>query len=262
MILVELVTPGRFVKPDTFVKVDEWIPSEEDRYFKHCKGAIIVDTVSRFYGVEPGPIDMFQLNSKRAYNSLELREHLCQYINYFIKFYDQDKELLSIYYKMKYLIDYVPTYNVDALLYDIKRYILNSNIRFKFINMNLQNYDLNLTYKNKKNPGLQYNNVHGKILLEISLLMNAMIPLLTHFIEVKRIQNSNDFLMRVYDILLHLYDNVDIYNKLYETAESNISRSGQNHAMLWGMQEIRGINITTHSLNSVKNIILNYIGAA
>jgi hypothetical protein len=50
---------------------------------------------------------------------------------------------------------------------------------------------------------------------------------------------------------------VDIYNKLYETSNSNINRNRQTHGVLWDMQDIRGKNVTTHSLYSVENIILN-----
>lgn len=97
-------------------------------------------------------------------------------------------------------------------------------------------------------PGLQYTNKHGLVLMKISVLMNIIIPLLTHFIYVNKITNANGFLLEIYDVLLHMYD-VDIYNKLYETSISNITKSGKNHALLWSMQDIRGNNLTTHSLN-------------
>ena len=86
--------------------------------------------------------------------------------------------------------------------------------------------------------------------------MNIIIPLLTHFIYTNKIINANGFLLEIYDILLHMYD-VDIYNKLYETSISNITKSGKNHSLLWSMQDIRGNNLTTHSLSCVNNIILN-----
>ena len=50
---------------------------------------------------------------------------------------------------------------------------------------------------------------------------------------------------------------VDIYNKLYETSSSNVNRSAKKHERLWNRQDIRGKDTTTHSLESVQNIILN-----
>lgn len=238
-----------------FIPVDEWVAEPEDQIFRHTKGAIIV-SVSEFYGIESGPLDLFVLSNKRSYNSQELREHICQYLNYFEKFYDPDKELLAIYFRLKYLIDYEKSYTKEAFFFDIRRYILDSYINNKVENMNIENFNLNLTYRNKRSPALQYNNIHGQILLKISLLMNICIPLLTHFIYVNKIQNVNGFLLEIYDILLDMY-NVDIYNKLYETSTTNVAKSGKNHSLLWSMQDIRGNNLTTHSLSCVNNIILN-----
>lgn len=254
---VMLIKPAVFVEKPEFVPVDEWIPTEQDMIFRHCKGAILAP-VSNFYNVQPGgPLDQFILSNKRSYNSQEMREHMVQYLNYFEKFYDYDNELLMVYYRLKYLIDYEPGYTKEAFIYDIKKYILQSGIFYKVGFMNSDNYNLNLTYRNKKNPGLQYTDKHGMILMKISVLINILIPLLTHFIFKNKIINSNNFLLEIFDILLHMYD-VDIYNKLYETSISNINRNSENHSPLWDMQDIRGNNVTTHSLSCVNNIILSY----
>lgn len=254
---MDLINPVVFINKKNFIRVDEWEPSEEDMIFKHCKGAIVIEDILSFYNVAPGNgLELFILSQKRSYNSLELRNHLCLYLNYFEKFYDTEKELLAIYYRIKYLIDYEPNYDINAFIYDIKKYILQSGIYYKASCMNNDNYNLNLTYRNKKNPGLQYTDKHGGILMMISVLMNIIIPLLTHFIYVNKISNSNNFLLQIFDILLNMYD-VDIYNKLYETSISNINRSGEAHSPLWDMQDIRGNNITTHSISCVNNIILN-----
>ena len=77
-------------------KVDEWVPSEEDLVFKNTKGAMILP-VSEFYQLEDTKVDYFVLSGKRCYNGLEMREHNSQYMNYFEKFYDKDRELVTIY---------------------------------------------------------------------------------------------------------------------------------------------------------------------
>ena len=92
--------------------------------------------------------------------------------------------------------------------------------------------------------------------MKISLIMNATIPLLCHFMYARNVDNTINFLYSIYDRILHMYD-VDIYNKLYETAISNVSRSGKRDKQIWDMQDIRGINQTTHALQCVYNIILN-----
>lgn len=92
--------------------------------------------------------------------------------------------------------------------------------------------------------------------MKLSVLMNCMIPLLCHFMFARNISNSTEFLLSVYDILIDLYD-VDIYNKLYETAISNVLRTAKRNQTIWNMQDIRGINTSIHSLQSVQNVLIN-----
>ena len=126
--------------------------------------------VSSFYGLENNPnLDSFYLKSKRSYNSQKVRDHMCQYLNYFEKFYDYDNELITIYSSIKYLIDYEPKYSKEALFYDIQRYIIFGPISIKVDYMNKDNYSLSLTYRNKKNPVLQYSDRHAKLLYCVTL---------------------------------------------------------------------------------------------
>lgn len=241
-----------------FVPVDQWIPEPQDEIFKNCKGALVLP-VSQYFQIDNPNLDYFVLSTKRCYNGKKMREHNPLYMNYFEKFYDTDKELLQILFRLKYLIDFQKDYDKKAFIHDIKRYILSDRMINKAIAMNNDNYNLGLDnncYKNDNNPSLQYNDKHGKILMLMSLLMNMCIPLLTHWVYVKKIEDTNDFLLEVFDIILNITD-VDIYNKLYETSISNINKNAKKHAAIWEMQDIRSKNVTTHSLESVNNIILN-----
>lgn len=99
-------------------------------------------------------------------------------------------------------------------------------------------------------------------MMKISVLMNAMIPLMCHFMYARQVQNPTKFILQVYDILLDQYNKmygIDIYNKLYETTISNVLRVAKRDQVLWNMQDIRGINTTIHSLQSVQNVLINII---
>ena len=251
--------PIVFHEPIERPYVDDWVPEEEDMLLKTVKGAIIAD-ISSFYGMENNPnLDYFQMDSKRSYNNPKLREHTVHYLNYFLKYYDTDHELLTIYATIKYLIDYEPSYSKEAFFYDISRYIIHGTLAVKAEYMTRDNYQLTLSYSNKKNPSLQYTDVHAILILKISILMNMMIPLLCHFMKVRRIKGTTDFLMEIYDELLHINPDIDIYAKLYETAITNVERVARKNMALFDRQDIRGLNITIHSINCVTNIIVNII---
>ena len=100
------------------------------------------------------------------------------------------------------------------------------------------------------------NTKHGRIMMKISVLMNVMIPLMCHFMYARGINNSTEFILSVYDLLIDQFD-IDVYNKLYETAISNVLRTAKRNQGIWNMQDIRGINTTIHSLQSVQNVLIN-----
>ena len=254
-----LYEPLTFYEPMERPPIDEWIPKKEDMIFRTVKGALMCD-ISSFFGRENDPnLDSFYLKSKRSYNSEKVRNHMVQYLNYFEKFYDYDKELLSIYSSIKFMIDFEPAYGKEALFYDIIRYIINGPLSIKVDYMNNDCYSLSLTYRNKKNPVLQYSDKHAKLLMKISILMNMMAPLLCHFMTQRQIKNSTDFLLEIYDVLIHIDPDIDVYSKLYETAETNVMKSAKNNPGIFAKQDIRGVSISTHTAGCVTNIIINII---
>lgn len=244
--------------------VDPWRPAKEDQIFKTCKGVLVLP-VSQFYGIENESLDKFILASKRCYNGTQMLAHLPHYMNYFEKYFDPDKELLINLYRIKYLLDYEESYNEEMFISDLKVYFMSQSLINKAWLMNEYNYMLDLdskNYHNDKNPSLLYTDKHAKIMMWMSLMINMMIPAITHFIYVKGIMDSNDFLLKIYDIILTYIDDhmgVNIYGKLYDTAASNINRNLKDNPILWEMQNIRGVNTTTHTISSVNNILLNII---
>lgn len=238
------------------VYVDEWEMKPEDMIFKQVKGAIVVP-VSEFFKIKDNPqFDYFILTYKRCYNNNDaIRDHFIKYINYFEKFYDTDHELVAVYSQFKYLMDYEKSYSEDDIMRDIKRYILEGPLSMRVKFMNTDNYRINLNYINSKNPELQYNNKHGMILMEISLFQKIIIPILTHFVYVNNMKNNKSFFLKVYQMIIDEYPSVDIVSKLYETALSTVQKSADTNKTLWGMQNIRAKNVTTHSIQTVANIL-------
>jgi hypothetical protein len=157
------------------------------------------------------------------------------------------------------MVDFYPEYNYNNLISDIQRYILQPSIFEKVKAMVDYNYELELAYKSANNPQLQYTNEHGKIMMQISILMNMLIPLITHFAYLKSVPKINDFLLDIYDHILYapIFNGVDIYAKIYETAISNITRNEKNNAGIWAKQDIRGKDTVTHSKDAVENILIN-----
>ena len=236
--------------------IDEWVPQTEDIIFKTIKKYFIAP-VSAFWKTDGVGLDMFDLTSKKCYNSEEVRLHMCQYLNYFEKFYDQDKEYLSILCRIKFMIGYGESYTKNAFIYDIRRYILSESIINKVARLVEDNYRLTLNYKSKTNPALQYTDEHAKMLMIMSLLINMIIPMITHYAHTNKVTDIDSFLLEIYDDIIYMFPSVDLYSKMYETCITNVSRNEQGNKGLWIKQDIRGLDAIIHSDNSLENIVLN-----
>ena len=245
------------IKPFIFSvpKVDTWVCEPQDIIFSSTKN-IIMAPISKCLGIESENLDYFIIRPKKCYNSQDLRDHLCQVLNYFEKYFDTDRELFVYLARIKFMIDNVPNYNYHNFIHDMRTYVLGDSIKEKVVKMTEYNYSLDLTYKNIS-ESLQYTNDHAKMLLEISILMDCAIPLTIHFAPVNRFTEIDDFILDVYDIILQRFPKADIFSKLYTTSYSNVSKSEYKDAILWAKQDARGKDVSTHSLESVNNIIIN-----
>lgn len=268
--MATIVKKDKNGKPIGHIPVDEWDTEkypidERDRIFKNAHGEIILPIAETYCGNDKSKksLDYFVMSVKRSYNSDETRCHICRYLNYFEKFYDQDKELLMVMYEIKITMDYNKTYSKQAFLDDVNRYIIrNPKLSADIYRFVADNYLMNLSSNNNKTPNLQFENRHAKILYEISLLMNIYIPLATHYMYIHGIHKSEDiqtFMLELFDLCNTKFKrerNVDMYNKMYETALSVVNKSKNPDKPLWGKNLIRGNNTTTHTVDSVYDVIL------
>lgn len=245
--------------------VDEWAPDPSDVIFTNSKN-IISAKLDKYFHVNnenSNFLNCFMVNTKKSYNSDDIRNHYCHYLNYFEKFYDTELEYFTNLANMKFCIDCYKEYREPNFIFDINKYILNESILNKVKKMVDDNYSLQLSYKLINNPQLQYTNDHAKVMMHISILVNMCIPLITHFAYMKRIQDIDEFLLDVYDnIFYHPYfSEVDIPSKLYQTTIYNVDKNAKNNAPIWmpSKQDIRGKDTITHSEAGVRNIILNII---
>ena len=264
------ITPVQIYNGRPTPKVDNWIPSTDDVIlFSSLSSGAITAPVREYFkynGDKNKFLNLFMTSSKKCYNSDAMRAHTCLYLNYFENFFDREQEYFSVVCHMKYLIDnglvnpvtgIRAEYTRDQFINELSRYVLSPNIVNKVCTMTKLNYSLDLDYRNINNPSLQYTDLHAERLMEASVLINLCIPLLKHFAYIQKVPDIDNFLLEAFDRVLSLFTDVDLYGKIYETSNTNIAKSEQSNIGLWAKQDIRGKNVTTHSMSSVNNVILN-----
>ena len=277
----DLINIVEKVDHEKFIPVDSWRPKPEEMIFTEVKGAIIAP-IHSFYGLDPqNSINYFVMTPKKCYNgnsktkedgtrSIGFREHCVLYLNYFERYYDRDHYLLGVYAKIKYCIDcYGDQYSEDNFMMDINRYLImdeaNPLLHYAIHQMNRDNYiEMTSKYRNLKNPCLEYSDEHAMLLIEASLIEDMLIPLVSHFMFVKR-SNSIEvkrILLRAFDmvfVMIKARYGVDLIAKLYETVMNSVNKDAKHNNQLWEMQYIRAINPTVHIENTVESLIMQII---
>lgn len=248
--------------------VDRWVPNPEDIIFKGLRGKQIMAPLAKILTNDDEDMlmfDSFILSVKKCYSSEEKVDHFTQYLNYFEKYYDPDHELLAIYARMKFMIDTddAGLYTKQQFMADIKRDILFSTFARKVKAMNEDNFIIHIKRNKKDGNVLQYSNRHLSALMEIGLFQIILIPLLTHYAYMKKIQNIDAYLMEFYEILIiDMHLDIDILTKLSETANSRIIQDMSKNSGSWDKQYIRSKNKFTYNIEIVWAIISQIIPKA
>lgn len=270
-----------FIQSQNFwARVDEWLPLPSEEIFKYSSNSIYLP-VSEFFQVPKSKVldNFILLSQRRCYNSIVIKSHICQYLNYFEKFYDKEHELLFYIYRIKQLMDtgyinengdVIANYTLDNFKYDLKTYILSDSMYDKVWKMVEDNYYIDLNYKNKSNEGLQYSNTHGKYFMEISHFMNILIPLIMHFIYKNKIMVKEKIDELIYEIFNWLFEKyvdvdamqkrglkpVDMCAKLYETAITTMQSHCKSNKGIWTVCEIRGFSPTINANDAINTVIM------
>lgn len=248
--------------------VDRWVPNPEDIIFRGLRGKQIMAPLAKILTNDDEDMlmfDSFILSVKKCYSSEEKVDHFTQYLNYFEKYYDPDYELLAIYARMKFMIDTddAGLYTKQQFMADIKRDILFSTFARKVKAMNEDNFIIHIKRNKKDGNVLQYSNRHLSALMEIGLFQIILIPLLTHYAYMKKIQNIDAYLMEFYEILIiDMHPDIDILTKLSETANSRIIQDMSKNSGSWDKQYIRSKNKFTYNIEIVWAIISQIIPKA
>ena len=243
--------------------IDDWIYRPEDTYFDYDKDFITLPIAQAIHRpMDAAVLNCFSLKPKKRYLD-GIKDKCCRYANYFLKYYDPDKELIQVYVAMKLNMDVYmkANYSENMFLCDLKRYFMTLNptrptLLSKIRQMNEEQFVGIPKKYDSTNEALCYEPQHVKIMMEISVIMQLVIPLVSHYCTVSHTLDYNEFFKRVVQLTLDLYaDTVDIHAKIQETALTLILTEQKQDKKLWEISEIRGIDLMTNVCTTVDTIL-------
>lgn len=225
------------------ILVDDWKPTKEEEMYLIPDNKLILIPFERIFNHDFGSktISSFILNKTIYSNKIH---KICNYSNYFINFYDDEKELIISYLKIKTIID-DKTKNIqpNAFIKMIYTYFFTPTLLEKIKKMVDDNYIVNLKKDDgqKYDEAMEFTNEHGKILFRVSVGINLLIPLLNHYLY--SINKSNEKILFKY--FVPLFDalsepGVDMINKLNNYVLKKIHVNFEGNKTAWEQRNMLG----------------------
>lgn len=203
-----------------------WKPEEEDIVVNN-DGKLFIMYFDRAIGSSNLAVYNKFLIKKASYE--KQLDVICKYMNFFIKFYDDERELVTAYLKIKYAIDKEKRFteeNPKQLIDLIYELLFTDSIVEKIYQIVEDNYlddiesaeSKKYVMEKKHLESLEFTNQHIKILLRISFGMKLIAPILFHYVSINviKLDKDSDMIYNFYRKLFDIFsDNVNIYNKLF-----------------------------------------------
>lgn len=277
----------------TIPMVDEWKRDPEDSYV-YKFGSNIKLNLRKF--LPKSAIRLFEKNPEamEACETLAIKRtafqnkisDICQYIDFFIEYFDSDKELPSIYLNLKKMMDdgelnLTPSEFSTFLFRDV---FCRSNIKYNIYRMVETCYHIDVTIDSKSGRAFvdpdDFTNEDVKRLLAISTMMKLLIPPIEHYISSSKVYDpkkhgdltlvsfveifyktgngrltgdvdnpivASEAMIRVQNGE-DTVDEVDLLlAKMYKFVLKRLKKHNKNHNTIWQQQAaLRGLTENTH----------------
>lgn len=253
-----------------YPNVDTWTRENEKDAYVYVDGKNVRMNLSRFI---PNSHRRFNEKDKEIVDSLETFiverglflkkiDVLCKYMDYFIEFFDDDKELPIIMIYMKNKIDSTSeslTMQEFIKMLQIK-FFKDTGIKRNIYRMVDANYRLDVTLDAKTgrvfNGPNDFNNEEAKHLLAISIFMKMVIPITSQYISTNTLYTKQELSGLITQVFVECFYNMGTYEdidadellkKLYIFTRDKILKHHNAHSVLWNQQcALRGLTETQH----------------
>lgn len=248
------------------IAVDEWVPEKDDIVITYKGKAMFVAFDKYIEGLHTDALNTFYVSYKDSY--VKRFDKISLYINYFIKFYDPDDELILNYFHCKYIIDAAGTNPTRKAMIKLiyKNFVTDSMYEKvkKFVD---DNYRVDLA-QNKEagkeySESLEFTNDHAKILMVISTFIKFIIPLVMHYISVVKGKPEVKKLIEYYKPLFTLTykkEGVNLFAKLFHTILVKVKFNEQNNSAIWAKYEANSMDAVSYAEDLLKkNLIVDNV---
>ena len=190
---------------------------------------------------------------------------LCKYIDYFIEFFDDDKELPIVFMYMKNELDSVSESLTITEFLELmnRKFFRDTRIKKNIYRMVDTNYKLDVTVDSKTgrvfNDPYDFTNEDAKRLLAVSIFMKFIIPIASQYISTNTLYDDNVLSTMIIEVFVESFyqvadiereepcDPEELLIKLYKFCEKKIKKHFKQHDPLVQQQTaLRGLTQDDH----------------
>lgn len=207
----------------------DWEPKEESIYMEF-KGDYVEARYDTNLGLnKENKLGIFVVK-KNHYK--ERMNDICKVINYFLTYFDDNKELFHSTLSIKFIIDQKPKMSIKAFQKMIMTRIMTDTFIEKIKKMTNYLYTINIDtdsegrYKNTP----KITNVQAKLIVSVSFAIRCMLPLCIHFSDTnKNFVNKKDYIGCFDKIIMKVIerfekDDVKIFNDICRFVKYRVDR--------------------------------------
>lgn len=205
-----------------------------------------------------------ELKKKSFINNIFLT---IRYINYFIEYFDDDDELMNAYLQLMFQIHYTKVHmSVESFTDAIFATIATESMVEKVIRMVEYNVDESLIKKSERgyDESIQLTVEHLKAIMGISCFHKFVIPIVSHYYSIRQKEieeegiKDKDLYFSVFSSFFPLFDehyNINLYNKIYHTATTRISKTENQESTMWGRRNRFGTTTASFTYELMRDYI-------
>ena len=192
-----------------------------------------------------------------------------RYINYFIEYFDPDDELMHAYFNIMFQImleDKDVELDPKSFIEAIYAAFTTDSMVEKIHQMVEYNTDESLVKKSDRvyDESIQLTVEHLKAIMGVSILHKFAIPLVSHYYNTRtRLleeagMTDKDLYYYTFTVFIPVFDriyDIDLYNKLYHTSTTRITKTTNQEAQMWIRRERLGETPVSHTNELMRDFV-------
>lgn len=245
-------------KPELF----DWEPAEEEIYYVY-ENDVVVARYDKL-GMDDSPLSIFYI-VKNHYK--QRMNDIVKHSNYFINFYDIDKESFMSILSVKFIVDKNPNISQNAFKDLVLDRIITSNFiaKCKMMSNDLYKININSDTEGKFKNTPKITNLQAKQIVALSFAFRIILPLCIHYSNIgtcfKSMEKTQylDCFDKIFYQIIRMFEkgDVKVYTALCKFIDFRVKKAYRNNLTIYYQKkQLRGDSPELYGHELIHRVII------